>query len=100
MNAWARSLTSVPPNSIEDLTPPKKLLLLCQLPDCVECKKFESYGRASLEMEMKERDVHIVDWDCADPKRRTLALGAGVGSIPAYVLLDPEGEREVVSLSS
>ena len=37
---------------------------------CVQCKEFESYGRAALSAEMNERGVRVVDWDCS-----TLAVG-------------------------
>lgn len=100
MNAWVRSLTTVPPESVADVAPPHSVLLLCQRPGCVQCSSFESYGRAALEAEMGGRGVRVVDWDCSDARRRALALDAGVTAVPAYVLLTPTGERTVVSLSS
>ena len=80
-----RALACNPPGTLKELAPYRGTVALrCSQAGCARCATFESERDAfegSLQVDS------IVPWDCSGPKRRKLAVDAGVAALPAYIIL-------------
>ena len=99
MLAFLRSLSAVPPLTLEDLRPPAggpPLALRCTRPGCTSCAAFETEGQQQFEATLGPYE--IVDWRCDTRQRRALAVSAGVTMLPSYIFLPsrPEVSYRVV----
>lgn len=96
--ALERCYQGIPATSLKALRPPTgSVALRCTLPQCGACREFKESGRrAAFErsLSFKER-VRVVPWDCSDAHRRALAQRAGVGDLPAYVILSSSRKKPV-----
>lgn len=87
--ALFRSVRAVVPKTLDELRLPKDTVVLrCVLPGCAACADF---APRRAEYERKRGWRHVLRWDCSHKRRRQLAMDAGVGDLPAYVVVPPRG---------
>ena len=102
MRAWKsllRAYESTPIQSFDDIAPnPGRadLVLKCYVPGCATCARFDTERRDAFEG-ATFRGADIASFDCSYPRHRELALGAGVGDLPAYIVLAPGRSPRVVT---
>lgn len=91
-----RASQVVAPKSLEELRPRKGMIALrCTLPGCRACRAFAAKSRDAHERALRARGVTaVLPWNCASPKHRDLAVGAGVDELPSYVLI-PVGKGTI-----
>ena len=92
--AEVRAMLSSPPPDLRAFRPragEPPVALLCTLPGCRECARFE---RARPSYEARELPgFDVWPWNCGRPAKHQLARGAGVDAIPAYVVLTSDSVR-------
>ena len=72
-----------------------RVALRCTLADCAQCQAFRaSGGRDAFEATLGTRA--IVDWPCDDDAPRTIAMNAGVGDLPAYLVVASDRSTRVL----
>ena len=84
------------PLTLDQLRPRRRgdvVALKCFLRDCVACRSFDADGRVAFERTLGVR--RIIPWSCDHPERRRLAVAAGVGALPAYILVPSHGPPTV-----
>jgi hypothetical protein len=92
-----RAFRAVPALRAEEMRPHRGAVALkCFRPSCPDCDAYERGGeRDAFEREELGSDVHVHSWDCSEPRKRDLALAAGVEDLPAYVVVGSDGSVRV-----
>lgn len=81
-----RSLQAAPPKSLAALQRDgADVVLRCFLPGCTECARF--YTEEGPAFERRHKWTQVVPWDCSSKRHRRIAEQAGVGDVPAYVVV-------------
>ena len=98
MLSYLRSLTVVPPKTLDEMRPSAgqpPLALRCTRDGCTECAKFETEQQVSFEAALSASS--ILEWKCDKEDRKQIALQAGVGTLPSYILIPAHpGEIRVI----
>jgi hypothetical protein len=85
--AFFRSVRAVVPKTLDELRLPRKeVVLYVHMPGCGSCADF---APRRADYERKRGWERVVDWSGAHKRRRQLAIEAGVGDLPAYVVVPP-----------
>lgn len=90
MQAYLRSLTVIPPKSVDDLRPKPgmpPIALRCTRSGCVECAKYEVEQQIPFEASLHVSKV--LDWKCDKQDFKEFAVNAGVDELPAYIIVPP-----------
>ena len=103
-SAWpaaTRAFGAIPPTTLAQLRADmntETLVLRCVSEGCARCEEFEASERAAFEGErFRGNEGDIQRWDCTEEWRHALAYGAGVRSVPSYLVVAADGTTEVVT---
>ena len=91
--ALYRSTQVAPPKSLEMLRGPETVALRCTLEGCSRCAGFKQTSEFEA---FESKFEHVIPWECDREEYKTLAVDAGVGNLPAYIVIPPTGPIHVV----